>query len=102
MKFQNKIILILVLIIIAGAIVTIENKKASKRGDIVREDISLNSTEAKTQADLDRISKKESKYPKAIELVDPDGYINTENITIKELIGKKVILLDARPVPRLI
>ena len=94
MKFHNQIILLLVIIIIAGAIMTIENKKASQRGDIVREEISLNSTEAKTQADLDRISGKESRYSKAIELVSPDGYINTDNITIKELIGKKVILLD--------
>jgi thiol-disulfide isomerase/thioredoxin len=30
----------------------------------------------------------------AIELVTPNGYLNTDEITIKELIGKKVILVD--------
>ena len=30
----------------------------------------------------------------AKELVNPDGYINVDNITISELIGKKVILVD--------
>jgi len=33
-------------------------------------------------------------YPKAKEIVDPTGFINTDNITISELIGKKVILVD--------
>ncbi len=37
---------------------------------------------------------KEKIYPKARELVNPDGYININNITITENIGKKVILID--------
>ncbi|MDX1608246.1 MAG: redoxin family protein [Candidatus Spechtbacterales bacterium] len=39
---------------------------------------------------------KASKYPKAKEIVSPSGFINTggEEITIEELIGKKVILVD--------
>jgi len=32
--------------------------------------------------------------PDAIELVSPNGYLNTEKITINELVGKKVILVD--------
>lgn len=37
-----------------------------------------------------------AQYPVAKELVSPDGYINTQGqpITIKSLIGKKVVLLD--------
>ena len=34
------------------------------------------------------------KFPSAKELVDPSGFINTDKITIKDLIGKKVILVD--------
>lgn len=37
-----------------------------------------------------------AKYPPAVELVSPDAYINTDDlpITIRSLIGKKVILVD--------
>ena len=47
-----------------------------------------------TISDKKRIENKSKDYKKAIELVSPDGYINVDNITIKELIGKKVILVD--------
>ena len=39
-------------------------------------------------------SQKAKKYPRAIELVSPSGYLNTDKITIKELVGKKVLLVD--------
>lgn len=45
----------------------------------------------------ERIAKKFDMYPFAREIVAPAGFINTQNgepITIEELIGKKVILLD--------
>src|SRR3989344_4837045 len=39
---------------------------------------------------------KANRYPKAPELVEPDGYINTgeEPITIEEFRGTKVVLID--------
>ena len=37
---------------------------------------------------------KEKKYPKAIELEGIKGYINSDNIRIADLIGKKIILVD--------
>lgn len=37
---------------------------------------------------------KEKKYPKAIELEGITGYINSDNIRIADLIGKKVMLVD--------
>lgn len=43
--------------------------------------------------DLDRIADKEEKYGRAKELIDPDGYINSGEITLKEHIGKDVILI---------
>ena len=39
---------------------------------------------------------KENIYPRAIELVEPEGYINTDNITIKDQIGKNVVLIGTR------
>ena len=47
-----------------------------------------------TQDDLDRIEIKKGKYKSAIELVDPDDYINTDPLKIRDLIGKQVILVD--------
>jgi thiol-disulfide isomerase/thioredoxin len=40
------------------------------------------------------VEEKHKKYTKAAELVEPDGYINTDGITLEELIGKKVVILD--------
>lgn len=37
---------------------------------------------------------KSEKYPKAKEIVNPSGFLNTEPITINQLVGEKVILLD--------
>lgn len=37
---------------------------------------------------------KSSQYPLAKEITTPDGFINSDDITIQELIGKKVILID--------
>ena len=46
--------------------------------------------------DSARVTGKSLRYAKAIELVTPDGYINTGNkpITIAQYIGKNVILVD--------
>lgn len=107
-------------ILIIIAIVYIENLKAPKLDNPVKidaiSDTSLNTTifqqpstfretaskEDKPQANprAEIITQKEKKFKRAAELVTPDGYINLEQnnykdkITISELIGKKVILID--------
>src|SRR3989338_3982296 len=43
---------------------------------------------------LNEKNDKASKYESAKEISTPDGFINTDNITIGELVGKKVVLLD--------
>ena len=41
------------------------------------------------------IAEKEGKYIRAVELVSPQGYFNTDsNITIQEFVGNKIILID--------
>lgn len=40
------------------------------------------------------VAQKEKEFPKAIELVSPQGFINTDGIKIADLIGKKVIMVD--------
>ena len=42
----------------------------------------------------ERISRKGSKYPRAAEIVDPTGYINTDGISIGQFSGEKVVLLQ--------
>ncbi len=51
-------------------------------------------TETAQEASPVRIKEKESQYDKYVELVSPEGYINTEAITIGENIGKNIVLVD--------
>lgn len=41
-----------------------------------------------------RVVEKAREYPRAIELVNPSGYLNVKNITISENIGKNIVLVD--------
>src|SRR3989338_220306 len=43
---------------------------------------------------LNEKNDKASKYESAKEISTPDGFINTDNITVGEFVGKKVVLLD--------
>jgi thiol-disulfide isomerase/thioredoxin len=82
------IILILVLIAIAGTIVYLESLKP----------VRISPGEAVIQPNVSVGAAKSSKinmgYPLAKEIVNPSGYINTDKITVSELVGKKVILID--------
>jgi len=88
--------LMVVLVLIVFSIFYLEKSKSkplSNNKDVQQ----LKASESNAQVnenDLKRIAEKEKKYPKAVELVEPDGYINTGNLTLRELVGKKVILLD--------
>jgi thiol-disulfide isomerase/thioredoxin len=78
---QKTIILILVLIAISASILYLESLKPARIAPGQAEIKPLNST-------------KIGKYPLAKEIVNPSGFINTNNITVAGLIGKKVILID--------
>ena len=78
--------LIAVVILIVAAILALQGIKSSRSG--ANSDIMVKSQR-------ESVAAKELKYPVAKELVSPDGYINTEpGLTIKDNIGKKVILVD--------
>jgi thiol-disulfide isomerase/thioredoxin len=100
---------VIVVIIIISAIIFLENNKTSydQTGVEVEEIAKSSYTETikqmpnLTQAieemptdNTERIQEKEKKFKKAVELIDPDGYINVDNITLKELVGEKIILVD--------
>ena len=67
--------LIVVILVITGSIFYLESRNPQK---------------ARTSAtDITK-----SDFPKYREIVNPSGYVNTDKITIGELIGKKIILVD--------
>lgn len=90
MQYKKTIILLLVLVLIGGSIYFIEKSKP-KRISVENVAPIESLPEAPRTPDFDQKSKK---YPRAVELVNPSGFINTDPFKIKDLIGKKVILLD--------
>lgn len=91
MKLKNrnrKIVLALALCAIVLAIILLEKTTPNFTG-------SANKTEVQTP-NTAIANLKSAQYPKAIEFVNPDGFVNTNNQSIKlsDYIGKDVILLD--------
>jgi len=87
MKNKNALILITVVALIIVAIAFLQSRK-----------IAVNVSEISSAAEIDipelSIAEKDAKYDKAREITDPAGFINTPPFTLKDVIGKKVILLD--------
>lgn len=84
---RKRIILWLFVAAILGAIYYFESSKSPQRlvgeeQEIIREGITMDKDE------------KAKKYPRAKEIVNLAGFINTDTITVSELVGKKVILID--------
>lgn len=108
MQSKKTILLIALLVGIVGSIVYLESKKPPKvppgSADIplsavteleainssINEPISTIQKEDRTKI----LAEKSKEYPRAKEITYPSGYINTEPLTIKSLIGKKVVLID--------
>ncbi len=85
-RYKN-VVLIVVIILVTGSIFLIQNIKQTNRQKIyVRELASMDNSE--------RVKQKLALYPKAKELVEPNGYLNTDKITIAEQIGKNIVLID--------
>ena len=76
----------LALILITGTIIYLEQKKPERPASGNAEITSLVSSI--------HTEEKAKRYTQAKELVGPAGYLNTDPITIKELIRKKVTLVD--------
>jgi len=89
MNMGNKnIITIVIIVAILGTIFLLEQRKperpqvAAGDQDIIVAGSSMNKEE------------KAKRYDVAKEISSPDGFINTDGITVSELIGKSVILVD--------
>ena len=93
MNNLKNIILVIVLALIGGSIWhlgKIKERPVAIKNEEVKE---IKIAPAK-ENDAVRIAKKEKIYERAKEITTPDGFINTDGISISDLIGKKVILLD--------
>jgi thiol-disulfide isomerase/thioredoxin len=80
--------LIIVLAVIGGAIYYLESQKAFRSTSGINSDITI-----ELNGDA-RKMEKAREFEVAKEISTPDGFINTDDINITGLIGKKVILLD--------
>ena len=85
-KLQKNLILGIVVVLIAGAIAYLE---MSKNTPGVRQQ----AQDVETRESDSAIDKSEL-YEPAKEITTPDGFINTDSISIEELVGKQVVLLD--------
>src|SRR3989344_7378244 len=89
------ILLCITIILIVGAIYYLEtqnpNNLASRSVSVIEQN---NNGRNLSQEDIARLKLKEKNFRRAIEFVQPDGYINTDHINISDLIGKNVILID--------
>jgi len=79
---MNKFYLISIIVIIIVAIFFIESKKTPIRGF------------TETDQEFMPVKEKEVIYPKYKEISNPSGFINSNNFTLSENIGEKVILVD--------
>jgi len=94
------LILALVLITIGGAIFYLEKQKPKR---VKTEEIVIPESKTVPQGEvaaeepkmpIKEMPDKSSLYPRAKEVTTPDGFINVEKISVGELVGKKVVLID--------
>lgn len=79
-------ILAIVVALIVGAIYFINSSGVSRTGS--------NESEIIVQQNEMQKEEKSKRYELAKEITTPDGFINTDKVSISEFIGKKVVLID--------
>ena len=81
-------ILVGVVVVIIGSIAYLESFKVNPIKNLDNSEI------AQRVAPVTTVGEKEEKYSYAKEITTPDGFINTDGVTVEELIGEKIILVD--------
>lgn len=90
---KKSLTLIAALIVIIGSIVYLEYQKPDLSEELANSEIVIGEQDSNSLS----VSEKAKKYQRAKELVSPGEFFNTKDnlpITIKENIGKKIILVD--------
>lgn len=95
MNVLKPYILVAVVVVIVGAIYFINSKSVVKTGPNESVTVVQQSEIKKENLPADR-QEKQKRYELAKEITTPNGFINTNGkpLTINELIGKKVVLVD--------
>ncbi|MBS3142222.1 redoxin domain-containing protein [Candidatus Woesearchaeota archaeon] len=92
------IITVVVIVAIVGAILVLESSKTREQVPqdvaMIGENQNVVLPEESAPFIPSRVQDKEKQYQNYVELVSPEGYINTEAITIGENIGKNIVLVD--------
>lgn len=97
---MKTVILVIVLALIVFSIFYLEAKKPERveLANTTRITDVIDETGKENDATINNPTKlimdKSKKYEKAEEIKNPSGFVNTDKITIHELVGKKVILVD--------
>jgi thiol-disulfide isomerase/thioredoxin len=100
----KKIALVIIVVLIIAGIIFITAKKpahidSSSAADVMTTPLTTvagtsTTTAAAPESRTDLLAAKAKKYPKAKELVDPSGFINTPALKLSDIVGKKVVLVD--------
>ncbi len=101
----KNILRLIVIVGIISAIYYLESQKAPQpnKETGIQAEQKIKDTQQATEKELSGVEAEKNKlrretkakqYELAKEISTPDGFVNTKNITISELIGKKVILVD--------
>lgn len=91
---KNSAVLVVVLALIISSIAYLESikpQKAEHQQDIIVKP-SQDTDAPDPRAEI--VGQKAKKYERAKEITTPDGFINVDNITISEHVGKNVVLVD--------
>jgi thiol-disulfide isomerase/thioredoxin len=88
---NKQILTIVALVAIVFAIVYLESRKVETGDTGENADIASNPTTEDARA---RALRKGALYERAKEITTPDDFINTDEFTLANLIGKKVVLVD--------
>ena len=88
-KYKKPILTVVIAVLIIGSIAVLESRKVETgRGAPVEGE------EVVIVDGGERVQEKAKKYEPAKEISTPDAFINVDDISVSELIGKKVILVD--------
>lgn len=84
--------LAVVLALVVISIFYLESTKVSPQSH--QQEISVSRETGAGFVDKKRIDSKKARYDSGKEITTPDGFINTESISLSELVGKKAVLVD--------
>ena len=92
MKHKQIELVVFSLVVIVGAIIILESRKrAPGSTNVPIQEITVDVYSADR---TDIVAQKSRKYDRAKEVTTPDGFINTDEITVEALVGKKIVLID--------